>query len=772
MYLFVDTVDSVDFSRQIRPLLAENCFACHGPDENHQEADLRLDLEAAAKESVISPGNAAQSELIARITSNDESVVMPPPESGKSLTSDQIDLLKRWIDEGATWSKHWAFETIVRPEVPEVAVPGWVRNEVDHFVLAKIVAAGLAPAAESDRRAFIRRVSFDLIGLPPTREELQRFLADQSDSAYENLVDRLLDSPHYGEQMAIQWLDGARYADTNGYQNDFYRIQWLWRDWVIQAFNDNMPYEQFVIEQVAGDLLTDPNQSQLVATGFNRNNRTVTENGSLEDEWFVENAVDRVETTSTVFLGLTMGCARCHAHKYDPISQQEFYRFFAFFNNVDEQGVYVENRGNAGSQVDILSDENRAQLDEFDREIARLQQEMKAAKEREEDPTELFLQIMNVQMRKGEYERDFIPATMVMKDREEYRPTYLLQRGQYDAPDKSEELWPAVPEFLPPLSEQAPKNRLGLAQWLVARENPLTSRVIVNRLWNKFFGRGIVQTLDNMGSQSSPPSHPELLDWLAAELMDNGWNLKQLQKKIVLSATYRQSSSVPSEVRRTDLENVFLARASRVRLPAESIRDNALAVSGLLSRRIGGPPVRPYQPPGLWQELAGGANDGPYTMDVGEGLYRRSLYTYRKRTVPHPTLTIFDTPTWETCSVHRITTNTPLQALALLNDPTYVEAGRKFAERILLEAKGKPQQRIAWAYELVTCREIGDQRLDVLTAAYDRYHEHFKKSPDDAAAYLSNGLSATEADLPPVDVAAYALVAATLLNLDEAITRE
>ena len=1018
----------VGFALQIRPILADNCFACHGPDKNHRQADLRLDQEESATESVIIPGNAADSELVARITSDDHDMLMPPLDSGKSLTPEEIELLKQWIIEGAAWSGHWAFERLRRPEVPVVPRADWSRNEIDRFVQQGVNRAGLTTSPEADHTTHIRRLHLDLIGLPPSPERVREFITDDSEDAYETLVDELLASDHYGERMAIDWLDGARYADTNGFQNDFFRVQWLWRDWVISAFNRNMPYDQFVVEQLAGDLLPNPDDLQVIATGFNRNNHAVTEAGSIEEEWFIENVIDRVETTSTVFLGLTMGCARCHSHKYDPISQTDFYRFFAFFSNVDEKGVYTEMRGNVGAQVFRPSEENRKEIAGFEGRISDIEKQLaeldtnkqqhlssfraeilESAKQhaedryfqsfravpadeeirasddakeapmpslfdtafrfggdagqvvseertfhadqpfswsawiypeaegaifsrmddaanfrgfsarvlgdgrlkidlidrwpgnslavetkkpvpfnawqhvaatcdgsgkaaglkiyvggrtaplkkphdslqeaasfqtdqplrlgsrpgsasfrgmisrfgiddreltadqitaaRQQDLAELLTEFTVEQLLEPEtsefpgragvvaettmellqadkkadlaaakaklnqYKKKSVPAVMVMKDRDEMRPAYLLNRGQYDAPEKSQELYPAVPEFLPPLPDEAPQNRLGLAQWMVSRDNPLVARVIVNRIWAKFFGRGIVSSLDNFGMQSSPPSHPELLDWLAIDFIENGWDLKHLQKQIVMSSTYRQSSDRGVDSY-SDPGNQLLTRASRFRLPAELIRDNVLAVSGLLQHKIGGPSVKPYQPDGLWQELAGAGNDGPYKVDGPDGLYRKSLYTYRKRTVSHPTLSTFDAPNWERCSVYRARTNTPLQALALLNDTTYVEAGRKLAERMMVEASGDVGNRIAWAWSLATCREPGEKRLGVMTSAFGRYRKHFTEHPDEASQYLTNGVSKADESLNPVDLAAYSLVAATLLNLDEVITRE
>ncbi len=1003
----------VSFTRDIRPLLADRCFHCHGPDAARRKADLRLDIEKEAKKFAISPGDVSDSDLFRRISSTDPEEHMPPPSSEKKpLTPAEIELFRRWIEQGAKWEAHWAFVAPERPEVPAVSDAGWPRNDIDRFVLADLDGAGLKPSPEADRETLLRRASFDLTGLPPTPQEIDAFLADASPEAYEKVVDRLLGSSHYGERMAMDWLDGARYADTNGFQNDFSRDQWPWRDWVIGAFNQNMPFDQFTIEQIAGDLLPTPTDPQLVATGFNRNNRANTEGGSIEEEWYVENRIDRVETTSMVFMGLTMGCARCHDHKYDPISQKEFYRFYAFFNNTEDKGFYEETRGNVGPSVSLPTDENKKRIAEYESRIARATSERdvvrdtaaqsftdwrasigdpsakraKAPKGKrvdlvkvagasvngpagegvafdgsaesgltidrglpfredkpftlafwikpEEDgpvlaqragadarsgieitlleknrlvillagksleeiikvttdarlapgtwthvaisydgsgkavgfktyfsgrrsenktdvdklagsirsdapltvgrgttdarfkgamadlrfytkslPDETLVALMDgtiadaledgadeareaelkafydqrysyavrekddalnrVTRERDDYIRRDVPNVMIMKERAELNPTYRLVRGLYDQPDTNETLAPGVPEFLPQLPEGAPANRLGLAQWLVSPENPLTARVTVNRLWEKFFGRGFVSTAENFGLQSAPPTHRRLMDWLAIEFMANGWDLKALQKQIVMSATYRQDSAVTPELRERDPENILLARGPRFRLPAESIRDNALAVSGLLSSKIGGPSVMPYQPEGLWDELAGGAGQGPYTLATGEDLYRRTLYTYRKRTVPHPSVATFDAPSWELCRVQRARTNTPLQALALLNDVTYVEAARNVAQRMLLEAPAQDAERVRYGFRLVTGRYPTVNEERILVNGLSSYLSTYQANAEAANALLAEGGSPVKVtDDQKTQLAAYTAVAGVILNLDETITKE
>ncbi len=658
--------ETVHFSRDILPILSENCFTCHGPDARARKAELRLDLKETAlrtKDAVIVPGKSGESELIARVTARDADEIMPPPKSGKTLTPREIGLLKKWIDQGAKWSKHWAFEPVRRPAVPPVRNPRWTRNAIDRFILARLEAESLTPAAAAERSTLIRRVSLALVGLPPTPEEVDAFVADPAPDAYETAVDRLLASPRYGERMAMDWLDGARFADTNGFQNDFARTMWPWRDWVIAAFNRNLPFDQFLVEQLAGDLFPNATLEQRIATGFNRNNRTVTEAGSIDEEYRVENAIDRVETTSMVFMGLTLGCARCHDHKFDPVTQSEFYQFYGFFNSVNEQGVYTETRGNVPPLIKLPTADEQKRLSDIEIVIA-------AAKV---SGDKAWLDRVN--KLKATFEQS-ITSVMVMEDKPQPRDIYLLKRGRYDMPDTSKKLNPGVPSCLPPLPDGGARNRLGLARWLASPHNPLTARVSVNRIWQHHFGNGIVKTAENFGVQSEPPSHPELLDWLADEFVRSGWNVKALHRLIVTSATYRQASNAAPALVTRDPENRLLARGPRFRLQAEVVRDNALAIADLLVDRIGGPSIKPYQPAGLWEELAGGAGEGPYVQDKGPKLYCRSLYVYRKRTVPHPEMATFDAPSREICQVKRPRTNTPLQALELLNDVTFVEAAQ------------------------------------------------------------------------------------------------
>jgi len=1017
---------AVIFSRDVLPILSENCFLCHGPDKTMRKAKLRLDIKDGAMR-VITPGKSAESELIQRITTSDPDELMPPFKSNRKLTQAQKELLRRWIDQGAAWGKHWAYETLQRPTAPVVKDQSWCRNEIDRFILARLEKEGMKPAPRAARETLIRRVSLDLTGLPPTLKEIDAFLADRSTDAYEKVVDRLLASERYGERMAMDWLDAARFADTNGFQNDFERSMWPWRDWVIVTFNKNMPFDRFVIEQLAGDMLPGASLQQKVATGFNRNNRTVTEAGSIDEEWRVENIVDRVETTTTVFLGLTMGCARCHDHKYDPITQKEFYRFFAFFNSNNEKGVYTEQRGNMPPMVSVPGAADKTRLKQFDLAIADAEKALRektasiaGAQERWEreqlakpvsppagplvhfpldgrlaiisgtkdnalcktsampawvdspfgkalmldgkadsfldagdvihlERTDRFsfggwvkpeadgailskmddaaayrgfdllvsngkidahiintwpanalkvstkeslplnawshvmvthdgsgkakgvavyingrsvpLHVHNdtlsktitttqplrlgkrssslllkggltdirfygralsageiqtlVQQRwlaavkvppdkrsaemkeglSGHFRRNFapslheaerlliklrkdkmeyekkLPTAMVMEELPQPKPAYVLKRGRYDMPDKSQNVEPGVPACLPPLLTTVPNNRLGLARWLVDPANPLTPRVAVNRFWQHYFGTGLVTTAENFGVQGEAPSHAELLDWLAAEFVRSGWNVKAMQKLIVMSAAYRQNSRAGPELLKKDPDNRLLARGPRLRLPAEVMRDNALAISGLLVDKVGGPSVKPYQPAGLWDELAGGAAS-KYVQDKGADLYRRSLYIYRKRTVPHPALSTFDAPSRELCQVKRQRTDTPLQALALMNDVTYVEAARALAQRMLNEGGSTSEHRLTYAFRRATARRPGTTELQVLTKGVDRYLRFYHGDPKAAQKLVRHGDSSVNSNMDTTELAAYTSMASIILNLDETISKE
>jgi mono/diheme cytochrome c family protein len=971
----------VEFNRDIRPILSDKCFGCHGPDAKTKNIPLRLDVEEAAKgetrgRRAIVAGDPAASTLMQRITAEKPALRMPPPYTGTALSAEEIETLRQWIRQGAKWQQHWSFLKPERPALPVVKNKAWVRNPIDTFVLARLEREGLAPAPEAGRETLLRRVTLDLTGLPPTLAEIDGFLRDSSPNAYEKVVERLLKSPRYGERMAARWLDAARYADTNGYQFDGERIMWRWRDWVIDAFNRNLPYDQFVIEQLAGDLLPKPTLDQLIATGFNRNHRGNTEDGIVPEEYAVEYVVDRVETAATVFLGLTMGCARCHNHKYDPISQREFYQFFAYFNNVPEfgramkygnspplipaptreqqqahqalneriaavdrqlaarrealarlragwqatawyptsgrdtweaggefrdkpavlagkgafdiddaftvgawvtpettdhaaivtrmsdgekgrgYGVYLEQgrihvhltsnyaddairveteqrlaagarrhilvtydgsvaaaglkiyidgelapvkvlldtlyrpfrnagrkfteplrigggggRGYRGRIEDVLvysrvvSAEERAVLahraEERRQEWAFLETAAPAP------DSELWRRKQGLLREREALERQF-PTTMVMAESAVPKVTHLLIRGAYDK--KGEVVEPGVPAVLPPLPPGAPNNRLGLAQWMVSPDNPLTARVAVNRFWQLYFGAGLVRTAEDFGQQGEWPSHPELLDWLATEFIRTGWDVKAMQKLIVISSTYRQASHTTPELMQKDPDNRLLARGPRFRLPAEMIRDQALAAAGLLRDKIGGPSVKPYQPEGLWNDLS--MQDMHYVQSKGDDLYRRSLYTFWKRTIAPPMMVNFDAANREACVVRETRTNTPLQALNLMNDVTFLEAARFLAERMLKEAAPDTVARLTHGFRLATGRAPLSNELEVLAASLAWHAGYFSSAPDKAVAYVSLGESPGDKRLKPAELAAYTAVASLLLNLDETVTKE
>ena len=1010
---------TVDFTRDVRPILSQHCFKCHGPDKQAREANLRLDTRAGALaeidgHSAIVPGKADQSELYARITSTDSATRMPPAETKSKLTPGQIAIIKRWIEDGAEYSTWWSFLPPRRPKIPDVKNKSWPQSPLDAFVLSRLEQAGLHPSKRADKATLIRRVTLDLTGLPPSLAEVDAFLADRSPGAYEKLVDRLLRSPRYGERMATGWLDAARYADTNGYEVDNARSMSPWRDWVVQAFNRNLPFDQFTIEQLAGDLLPDATLQQKIATGFNRNHRLNFEAGTIPEEFRVEYVVDRVDTTATVWLGLTAICARCHDHKYDPIKQKEFYRLFAFFNNVPEVGNGGA-KGNAAPVLQVPDAKLSRQLDaiatklasaeatltNLERrlagELARWEQTVAGSQNRvtwtvlapqelrstggatlkklDDDSilsggtrpaTDVYTFVANTRLKKitavrlellphnslpgnkvGRHDNgslvvsevrltaaplakpqaagnvalqnassDFdqtkwespqaidgkpatgwavspqddkyhfavfettadvvhdkgtrlvfsleqnygagaligrfrlsitdaprpvrakgripapirtilalasakrnaqqktelleyfkkqappkfwveanrpvealrkqqqelraaIPTTMVMQELEKPRDTFVLDRGQYNRP--GEKVTAGVPSIFPPLPAGAPNNRLGLAKWLVDPANPLTARVIVNRYWQMYFGRGLVKTTENFGSQGALPTHPQLLDWLATEFIRSGWDVKAMHRLIVTSATYRQSSVIAKNPnsgiripKSIDPENRLLARSTRLRLTAEMIRDQVLAVSGLLLERPGGRPIKPYQAQGLWKELSYG---GKYTAQVyeqdhGDNLYRRSLYIFWKRTVPPPSMTVFDAPSRETCTVDRPRTNTPLQALALLNDVTYTEAARALAQRILTEGGQTREQQMTFAYRLLLARPPNPRELNVLVDAFNRYLKVYRADPQSALKLVQVGESPRDKSLDVSEHAAATVIGSVLLNLDKFISRE
>lgn len=1015
----IGAAEPLSFNTHVRAILSDHCFACHGPDEGSRKARLRLDtFEGATENGIVVPGNPDASELIARIIADNPHDLMPPPEANVPLSATQIDILRRWIAEGAAYEAHWAFVPVTEAPTPPVEAA----HPIDAFINARLEAEGLAASPEAGKETLLRRASLDLTGLPPTIAEMDRFLADVAPDAYEKAVDRLLATSAYGERMANDWLDVARYADSYGYQSDVANNMWPWRDWVIRAFNENLPYDQFVLWQIAGDLLPDATQDQRLATAFNRLHRQTNEGGSILEEFRTEYVADRVHTAGTAFLGMTFDCARCHDHKYDPVSQKNYFEFFAFFNNIDESGMYshftdavptptlflytegqeakhaqlrneigaretelakrsaraneedfaawlgsedksltlptplasipldsfedgktpvlggdftarLEERdhalgsgrledgsamlfnGDNGVVIDKLGDFERtdpfsvavwikspataphevvlhhtraredagsrgwalllqegkptfnlvhfwpgnaievqatesiapdtwthllvtydgssaasgirihvngeaastsvvrdklyksiryssskpagltlamrfrdtglkggqlADLRVYDRQLSGLEahwiaQEMDPATTTPPDNREALYQHYALTMdaeaarlrsalREARIaENEFVQSLReiaVMEEMAEPRQAYLLERGAYDA--KGYPVDPGTPDAILPFPEDLPRNRLGLAQWLVDRNNPLTARVAVNRAWQLFFGRGLVETQEDFGIQGSLPTHPELLDWLAAWYMDKGWDTKALHKLIVTSAAYRRDSTPRPELKDRDPENTLLAAGPRKRLKAEHIRDQALAASGLLVPEIGGPSVKPYHPPGLWED----ASSTTYAQDKGAGLYRRSMYTFWKRTVPPPNMTTFDAAEREVCTARRESTTTPLQALVLLNDPIFVESSRVLAEH-LAEELPRPADRVERAFRLLTGRAPDARESEILAEAYKEQLDHFRRDPESAAAYVSVGESpAVDGDAAP-RIAALAAVIQAIMNFYE-----
>lgn len=829
---------TVNFTTQIRPILSEHCFQCHGPDEKERKGGVRLDLREGAFATgdsgahVIVPSNPDESELVLRVLSTDESEMMPPTSLQKPLTEIQKDLLQRWVAEGASYQMHWAFEPPEKADTPAVQNSAWPRNDLDRFVLARLEQEGISPSPEADKATLIRRVTQDLTGLPPTPGEVARFLADSRADAYERLVDRLLNSPHYGERMAIEWLDASRYADTHGYHIDSGRDMTRWREYVIDSYTNNRPFDQFVTEQLAGDLLPNPTVEQQIASGFQRNHMINYEGGAIPEEYHNAYIVDRVNTFGTVFLGMSIACGQCHDHKYDPITQKEYYQLYSYFHNVPENGLDGK-KGNAAPFVQFPTDTQIQQRKELDDSIVSLEEKLKsdpqeladARKKWEADvaaqtdtgseakPPEDVLSVIfipedqrtpeQIQKLRDYYSEKVsplvkqwrddlkkmkddrqnleykIPSAMVMQEMAQPRETFVLVRGQYDKP--GEKVASAVPAIFPSLPEEAPNNRLGLAHWLLTKEQPMTARVTVNRYWQLFFGTGIVKTTEEFGSQGDLPSHPELLDWLAVRFRDgddrtSAWNVRELIRLIVTSATYRQTSHVSPEAYEKDPENRLLGRMSRLRLAAEFIRDQALATSGLLNYRIGGLSVSPYQPAGIWEELTYREDNKNfsaqiYSQDHGSDLYRRTMYTFWKRTAPPPTLVTFDAPDRETCTVKRARTNTPLQALILMNDPTYIEAHRKLAERILLHGGSTTEERIQSLFQRVLSRPATAQELATVQGILDKQLARYREHPEKAEELLKVGEYPLNPELNSTELASWTMTAGTILNLDEAISR-
>lgn len=802
-----DAQSSVDFDREVRPILAEHCFSCHGPDGEQRKAGLRLDtkkglLGAPGRLGPFVPGKPEKSEAIARILAEDAAERMPPMEAKRPLNAKQIETLRQWTAEGARWRRHWSFEPVRRPALPTIADSSWARNEIDLFIRRRLDAESLVPALEASREELIRRLHLDLHGLPPTPEAVDAFVQDPAPNAYERLLDRLFASPRYGERMVWNWLDAARYADSNGYQGDRERTMWPWRDWAAKALNENMPYDEFTVFQLGGDLLSRPTQKQVLATGFNRNHMINGEGGRIPEENRVDYVMDMTETVGTVWLGLTLNCCRCHDHKFDPLSQRDYYGLFAFFNqtpvdgnggdpqtppalawpsdrqqarklrlDADKQAAEQtlrqwENRERSAVQLRKMDDEVRKILDAdvAERQDGQLDRLLQYAENRSAEYFRQLQTLKKLRRQQDGLNRE-IPKVMVMQDRAEPRPTFVLTRGLYNKPGSGVNA--STPPILPPMPADLPKNRLGLARWMVSPSNPLTARVLANRQWALFFGQGIVDTPEDFGVQGQRPSHPELLDWLAAEFVSSGWNVKRLQKKILMSAAYRQSSKTTAKKRERDPANRLCSRGPRYRLPSWMIRDQALAASGLLVSDIGGPPVQPYQPAGVWADFTFGKKR--YQADKGSALYRRSLYTFWRRIIG-PTM-FFDAAKRQTCAVKSARTNTPLHALATLNDATYLEAARVLAERAM-NAFDSPKQRLIHAFRRVTGRRPQPEEAQILLNQLEWAMNEFSQNPAAAATLLAEGSSSPATALHPAELAAYASVCSLILNLDESLSKQ
>jgi hypothetical protein len=805
--------DPVDYTHEVRPILSENCFYCHGQDATKRKAKLRLDTKEGQRgNEVVIPKDAENSELIARIFSKDEDEHMPPKSSNRQLTEEQKLVLTRWINEGASFTPHWSFTELKRPSIPKTVDSNWIKNPIDSFVLQKLVRSGLVPSNEATKETLIRRLSLDLTGLPPTLNEVDDFVNDESTNAYEHVVDRLMASQHYGEKMALPWLDSARYADSNGYQEDGDTFQWIWRDWVVKAMNANMPFDQFTIEQLAGDLLPNSTQEQKIATAFNRNHLLNGEGGAIPEEQRNVSLFDRVDTTSTTWLGLTMACAQCHDHKYDPIKQKDYYAFMDAFNHLPETGGSNISAGSrirlAKPVLDLGSPEHKKQIktledkkkeNKSDQQISALLAKWIAevAKNKDFPDKEIYLAATLSESDKTDSQRSALrryhykkvlptqspelykdseelirlksdddPMVMVMEDSKP-RDTYILDRGNYESHLGKVNF--NTPEFLPPMPSNSPHNRLGLARWIVSPANPLTARVTVNRYWQTFFGLGIVKTSEDFGVQSDPPVHQELLDWLASEFVSSGWNVKHIQRLIVTSATYRQSSLVTPYLLDKDPENRLYARGARFRMPAMLIRDQALATSGLLVDKIGGKPVYPYQPADIWGSLnITKERDFTYPQSKGNDLYRRSIYTFWRRTVAPANM--FDASVRNTCKVRSMITSTPLHALVTLNDPTYIEAARRLAQKTL-RAKFWKTSRISYAFKAVLSRYPDSEEKEILTQCYNKQLTHFKNNPTSALSILKVGDSSFDTKYPAPEEAAFTAVCLAIFNLDEALTK-
>jgi hypothetical protein len=747
--LLGDTValpDQISYNYHVRPILSDKCFVCHGPDKNQLKAGLRLDMPEAAYAPLtdtkgayaIVPGNPEASEVVKRIKSQDTAYVMPVPESHLGrLTEYEIAVIEKWIAQGAKYEKHWAFIAPIKTELPSVKKKDWPKSEIDHFTLAKMEGNGLKPNQEANQSLLLKRLSLDLTGLPPTEAEMDAFESDKSPEGYEKTVDRLLASPHFGEKMAIYWLDIARYADSYGYQDDNIRTQWPYRDWVMHAFNQNMPYDQFITWQLAGDLLPNAGKEQVLATAFLRNHKYTEEGGVIPEEYRVEYIDDKVKTYTKGMLALTVECAKCHDHKYDPIAQTDYYKLFGFFNSTKEQGYEGDVSQSKPAKAPWLT-------------LTKLEIDTQVPFVHHKDTSAVMVSVMG--------------------DLDTIRPTYVLDRGVYDK--RTVEVKPtALQTVLPFDTTTLPRNRFGLAKWTVDKANPLTARVFVNHLWQELFGAGLVKSTGDFGMQGTLPSHPELLDWLAVDFMEHNWDIKYLVKKMVMTATYRQSSEITDDHHRIDPDNTFLARSARTRIKAELIRDMLLASSQLLVKEIGGPSVKPYQPKGLWEGATSGRGAlRTYQQDTDSALYRRGLYNFIKLTNPPPAMIMFDASNRDGCEVKRSMTNTPLQALVMMNDPTVLEASRVFAERLMKSGMSVNDQLLR-AFRAIICRRPTQKEMSVLRAYYAQELQVFQSGEADAVKTLRVGEWPQSKEIDQNQTAALMKVVNTIYNMEEAITK-
>jgi hypothetical protein len=741
-----DLPDIVSFNFDIRPILSDKCFKCHGPDAGHREAHLRLDIADSAYAPLkvtkgayaIVPGSPGQSELLRRVGSSDAAYRMPPPDAHLgALTPRETQLFEKWIQQGAKYERHWAFTSPVKAPLPVIKNKDLARNEIDYFILARLDKMGLQPNPEADKERLLKRVCFDITGLPPTPERMDNFLADTSATAYKKMVDELLNTPQYGEKMAVHWMDVARYADSYGYQDDNIRTQWPWRDWVIHAFNVNMPYDRFLTWQIAGDMLPGATSEQILATAFFRNHKYTEEGGVVPEEYRIEYLIDKTKTYGKGLLGITIECAQCHDHKYDPFPQKDYYSLLAFFNNTKEVGYEGDVSVSKPAKMPILTihdSDKRTCLSFLNKK----------------DTGSLMVSVMG--------ERDTL------------RNTYLLSRGRYDAP--AEEVRPAAPHSIMLYdTTRYPRNRLGLAKWTTSPDNPLTARVFVNQVWQEIFGRGIVKSAGDFGMQGDLPTHPALLDWLAADFMEHGWDIKRLVRQILLSATYRQSAKLTPEKEEKDPDNAFLSRGPRNRLAAEYIRDLVLSSSGLLVPVIGGPSMKSYQPKGIWEIASSGRGVlATYRQDHHDSLYRRGLYTFIKLTVPTPVMGMFDASNRDQCEVRRLQTNTPLQALAMMNDPTVLEAARVLAQRLMTES-ASDRDRLARAFRLILCRRPSGKELTILDQYYDEEWKDFSSKKQKASKALDVGEFPQRRTTDPDRCAALMRTIDMMYNLEETITK-